>query len=138
MYQQMTSLLLTLLCITSMAAQASVYKWVDDNGKTHYGDRSANQSAQQISIEKINTTHAPAKHTTKSVTIYTTSWCSSCKTAKRYFKQHHIPYTEYDVEKSRKGKRDFKRLNGRGVPIILVGKQRLDGFRASSFKRLYE
>ena len=41
-----------------------------------------------------------------------------------------IAYKEYDVDKSSKGKRDYKKLNGKGVPIILVGDQRMDGFSA--------
>lgn len=44
---------------------------------------------------------------------------------------------EYDVEKSSKGKRDFKRLGGTGVPIILVGQKRLNGFSWETFEKLY-
>lgn len=132
-----TAILLTLLCITGVT-HASVYKWVDDQGKSHFGDRpNNNKPIQRISIGKINTYTQTGRTAAQSVTIYTTTWCPSCKSAKRYFKQNNIAYTEYDVEKSAKGKRDFKRLKGRGVPIILVGKQRLNGFRASSFRRLY-
>ena len=49
-----------------------------------------------------------------------------------------IPFQEYDVEKTRKGKKDFAELKGRGVPILLVRGQRMNGFSASRFERLYE
>jgi len=131
--------LFLLFCAVSLA-HAKMYKWVDENGKTHFGDRpNYNRSVEQVSIDTRDTgAGGGAKTRAKRVVIYTTSWCSSCKTAKRYFKQHNVTYTEYDVETSRKGQRDFKRMNGRGVPLILVGQQRLTGFRASAFERLYK
>ncbi len=50
--------LLLLLCLP---AQAEVYKWVDDNGKVHFGDRApAEKKAEAIDsqLEKINIDHA--------------------------------------------------------------------------------
>ncbi|MFQ5761120.1 MAG: glutaredoxin family protein [Acidiferrobacterales bacterium] len=38
-----------------------------------------------------------------------------------------VAFREYDVERSEAGRREYKRLNGKGVPIILVGDQRMDG-----------
>jgi hypothetical protein len=46
-------------------------------------------------------------------------------------------FSEYDVDKSSKGKRDFKKLGGKGVPVILVGKQRMNGFSAGKFEKIY-
>lgn len=64
----------------------------------------------------------------KKVVIYTTRRCGYCKKAKAWFSRKGIAYTEYDVENSNKGQRDYKELGGHGVPIILVGEQRLNGF----------
>lgn len=69
--------------------------------------------------------------------MYSTTWCGVCKKAKRYFNQNGISYTEYDVEKSAKGKSDFKAMNGTGVPIILIGDARMYGFSPARFERLY-
>ncbi len=69
--------------------------------------------------------------------MYSASWCSACKRAKAYFEEQGIPYTEYDVEKSSKGKRDFKKLGGKGVPVILVGSKRINGFSRQAFERAY-
>jgi glutaredoxin len=60
-----------------------------------------------------------------------------CKRAKRYFKANNIPFVEYDIEKSRKAAREYKKLGGRGVPLILVGKQRMSGFSEAGFKKIY-
>lgn len=70
--------------------------------------------------------------------LYSTSWCGYCKKARRYFKANNIPFTEYDVENSRKGRRDYKTMGGTSVPIILVGDKRLNGFSPAVFEQLYD
>jgi len=60
-----------------------------------------------------------------------------CKKAKTYFKSNNVKYTEYDVEINAKGKRDFKRLDGRAVPIILVGDKQLNGFSQAKIESIY-
>ena len=69
--------------------------------------------------------------------MYSTTWCGVCKKAKRYFKSKKIPFTEYDIEKSEQAAREFKKLRGRGVPVILVGDSRMNGFSVKNFDRLY-
>ena len=73
----------------------------------------------------------------RQVVMYSTTWCGVCKRAKGYFRERDIPYREYDVEKSAKGRRDYQRLKGRGVPIILVGDQRMNGFSRDRFESIY-
>jgi len=70
--------------------------------------------------------------------MYSAVWCVICKQARRYFKKNGIAFKEYDIEKSIKGRRDYKRLNGRGVPIIMVGGKRLNGFDPKSFKTAHK
>lgn len=74
----------------------------------------------------------------KKVIMYGAEWCGVCKRAKRYFNANNIPFIEYDIDKSKKGRRDYKKLGGGGVPIILVGKHRMQGFSISSFQRYYQ
>ncbi len=70
--------------------------------------------------------------------MYSTAWCATCKRAKRYFEKNGIPYVEYDIETSAEGRSDYMRLGGRGVPIILVGDRRLNGFSPSAFEKVYK
>ena len=44
---------------------------------------------------------------------------------------------EYDIEKSSKGKRLYQDLGATGVPVILVGKQRMNGFSEAGFELIY-
>ena len=53
------------------------------------------------------------------------------KKTKTYLSEKGVAFREYDVERSETGRREYKRLNGKGVPIILVGDQRMDGFDRS-------
>jgi glutaredoxin len=123
------------VCIPASMA-GTIYKWKDANGRVHIGDQPPDPSrAQQISV-RVNTYQSSAvagqenvlKAAGEKVVIYTTSRCGYCKKAKAWFNSKAIPYTEYDVENTNKGRRDYKKLAGRGVPIILVGDQRLNGF----------
>jgi glutaredoxin len=140
-------LISALLLLTSGNTFCQIYKWVDENGKTHFsssppaqGDaetvqpKITNVYTSQKSPESSETGDKPKK---KNVVMYSATWCGVCKQAKTYFRAHHIPYREYDIEKSQKGRRDYKKLNGSGVPIILVDKQRMDGFSASRFESMY-
>ncbi|MBT8447243.1 MAG: DUF4124 domain-containing protein [Gammaproteobacteria bacterium] len=47
-----------LLAATASASAADVYKWVDENGKTHYGDRPRGNDARQVAIKKAPTVDA--------------------------------------------------------------------------------
>jgi mycoredoxin len=63
------------------------------------------------------------------VTLYATQWCGYCKATRQFFDQHQIPYTEYDIEKSEKGRKLYRALGGSGgVPLIEVREHIIYGF----------
>ena len=62
------------------------------------------------------------------ITLYSTRACGHCRRAKDFLREHHIPFQEQDVEHNRRALIEFQRLGGRGVPLITVGAERLDGF----------
>jgi glutaredoxin len=138
-----------LIILMMSTAEAGIYKWTDEQGNVHFGDRPpAAQVSQPIEV-KINSYESVTTEPFKAfkrqrptqantVIMYSTTWCGVCKRAKRYFQANKIPYQEYDVENTRKGREDYKRLKGRGVPIILVGNKRMNGFSAARFSALYQ
>lgn len=141
---------LALVVLMSPAGQAQLFKWVDDHGNVHYGDSPPENarlkritgkvsSYRSVSVEEF--VYDPANVTlrpqSKTVVMYSTSWCGYCKKAALHFTKNKIPFTEHDIEKSEKAAKEYKKLNGRGVPIILIGNQRMNGFEAQSFDRLY-
>jgi glutaredoxin len=122
-------------------AHADVYKWKDADGRVQFGDRSSNTSAEKMRIHSYPQGSAEVTETNAArgdVVMYSASWCGVCKRARQYMVSKGIPFTEHDVEKSDIGRSDYKKLNGRGVPIILVGDKRMNGFSAASLERMME
>lgn len=72
------------------------------------------------------------------VVMYATSWCPYCQQARNYFRQQGIPFTEYDIERDMEAKRRYQAFGGRGIPVIFVGKRRMNGFSVSAFNRIYQ
>jgi len=122
------------------ALAAGVYKWTDADGRAHFGDRPPEDIAVQE--VKIRTFNGPAEVSSdggavvdRSVTLFSAAWCGVCRRAKGHLKARGVSFTEHDVD-SGIGKSEFKRLNGKGVPIILVGQQRMNGFSAAGLDKL--
>ena len=76
------------------------------------------------------------QHIKSPVIMFSTSWCPYCKKAREYFKHHQFSYIEYDIEASATNLENFRALNGNGVPLILVGDRRMQGFTPQSFEAL--
>jgi glutaredoxin len=72
----------------------------------------------------------------KRVVMYTTATCPACVAAKTYMAKKGIPFEEHDVNRSPEARAEFQRLGGRGVPLILVGKEKMEGFSAQRLEQL--
>ncbi|GMR20415.1 MAG: glutaredoxin domain-containing protein [Gammaproteobacteria bacterium] len=135
------TLVLCLMGFTTAYALAGVYKWVDEDGRVHFSDKAPTDiKAKTLDIQIYS---GPAEVSggeqgfgARSVTMLSTAWCSVCKKAKAYLKKRGISFLEYDIEKSTVGRMEYQKLNGKGVPIILVGNQRMNGFNPSKLDRM--
>lgn len=139
-------------CMIAGTASAEVYKWTDENGIVHYSDKKPeDQDAKKLefpvttyetvsygTVSDQNTSTRPAGvASSKRVVMFSANWCGVCKKAKKYFRRKGVRFTEYDIEKSSKGKRLYKNLGATGVPVILVGKKRMNGFSEAGFEKIY-
>ena len=70
------------------------------------------------------------------VTVFTADHCGHCQRAKTFLREQGIAFRELNVQRSRKARQQFLRLNARGVPVILVGEKRLHGFHAATLRKL--
>lgn len=133
-------LLLLAMLALPLAAAADIYRWTDAQGKVHYSDSPPPEAkARQVKI-KINSIESPAVVSTlrdapaakpkDRVKIFTAAWCGYCKKAKAHLASRRVPFEEVDIEASERGRSEFSQIGGRGVPVILVGNQRMDGFDA--------
>jgi glutaredoxin 3 len=63
------------------------------------------------------------------VVLFSTSTCSWCRRAKRYFRENRIPFKEINVERDQQAAKDIIRKTGQtGVPVIKIGSQWIVGF----------
>lgn len=148
MESRMKYLVFMMLLIPSLVG-GEIYKWTDSHGRVHFGDLPKKEakaekitvdvvSYKSVKIENVEFYQAP-KRTRQSdkVIMYSTSWCGYCKKAKKYFNQNNIAFNEYDIEKNKAANQQFKKLGGRGVPLILVGNKKMSGFSEQGFERIY-
>lgn len=137
--------LVYILILVPLFSFAEIYKWKDASGRVHYGDSpSAKENAEQIVLDDNSYEHvtyddgaAYDRGSTQRVVMYSTSWCGYCKKARKYFQQEKINYVEYDIEKDERARRLYDMIGGKGVPVILVGKKRLNGFSVAGFERIF-
>lgn len=136
--------LLSAMLFTSGQAAAQIYKWIDANGNTHYGDAKNTPDSvksNEVTLGDINTltsvTYDSVATPQDKVVMYAASWCGYCKKARNYFRANSIPYTEYDIEKSRSAAARYQKMGATGVPVILYKDKRMNGFSEAGFRRIY-
>jgi len=127
---------LGLWCVPAFAGD--LYKWTDENGTVHYSDTNSVGEGTNYATPEINVAdpYTPDAATLNSVRIFTTSWCGICRAAKDYLRSRRIAFTEIDVEQNAEGREEYRRLGGRGVPLITVGQHRMTGFSAARLDRV--
>jgi glutaredoxin len=138
--------------VLALPAVAQIYKWTDPSGKTHYGDAPPDDvKKQELKIRipsydgpvevrdwaaVIRKKAAPPAIDPDRITMYSTDWCPHCKNARSYFSSKGIRFTEYNVETSETGRKEYEALGGGGVPVIVVGSKVMRGFSRESFESL--
>ena len=133
------------LGLAGAVGAADIHQWRDADGRVHFGDHPPAGAASTVVKVRPNVYQSPSveglakvfARAPDKVVMYSASWCGYCRKARRYFEAHQVPFEEYDVETSEKGQRDYAALGARGVPVILVGDKRLNGFTEAAFTNLY-
>jgi len=150
----LTGLALALLLMAT-TSRAEMYRWVDEKGVVTFKDypppvskkrkvkvysdsdfdpAPPRQSPAETVKRSNQRSTAPQPTPSKNerfngtVEMYVTDWCGYCKKAAAYMKSRNIPFVAYDIEKDNGAKQRHKELGGRGVPLIIVGNNRMSGF----------
>jgi glutaredoxin len=77
----------------------------------------------------VETAATPARSGEVKLVVYTTSWCSACRRAKKWMTEQGIAYEERDVESSPENARHLRAISPRGaVPTFDVGGKVIVGF----------
>lgn len=121
---------------------SDLYRWVDSQGKVHYGDVPPDEDAEQLKLKAygppppasgVDDTLLPYETRRAKehfpVTLYVTEGCtSSCQLARDFLSKHRIPYSE-KVLKTKEEMSAFQKKSGsEGVPALTVGNTWLKGF----------
>ena len=130
----MKHLLLAVLVALCTPAYAEIYKWVDADGRTHFGDKPPkNQTSEEIEVT-VNTYTSVSYDmsvfdTLGTLVIYTRDECKYCNQAKDFMRSNGIAFDERNLDHSRTARIQYKRLKATGVPVFLKGTQRMNGYR---------
>ncbi len=140
----MKTIAIAMLLMLACAAQGQqIYRWVDADGKVKYTTEKPPAGAVGSVLQpRVSSVGGNAAGASKSpgavatakpaVKMYMTDWCPYCRQASAYFRRNGIAFTELDIEKSSTAKAEYRALGGKGVPLILVGNQRMSGFSDES------
>jgi glutaredoxin-like YruB-family protein len=159
--QVIVAAMLAVLCAV-MPARAEMYQWTAEDGSVTFKDTPPPASKKRSKVKvykdsdftaappiqqvapplndknaaKLPSQPAPAKKERFSGTVemYVTDWCGYCKQAQIYMKSKGIPYVAYDIEKDSAAKQRHKELGGRGVPLIIIGSNKMSGFSPASLE----
>lgn len=69
------------------------------------------------------------------VVVYTTPNCQHCRQVKQWLLKHEIPFLDFNVSKPGKIQKQFFRLGGRSVPMLVIGDKLLNGFDPQELKK---
>lgn len=126
--------------VTSYAQAESLYRWVDTDGKVHYGDRPAEDAvgAQQKKFsapaaagdDELSYSMRKAKQDFP-VTLYVASDCGDlCIQARSFLNKRGIPYAEKNLAAKADIESFRTKTGGNTIPALTVGKSLLSGFEA--------
>ena len=128
-----TIFFLLFFAFAAQQAQAEIYKIIGADGKVSYADK-ASQSAT-AKTEKLNfQTYSGAPSVSSyngsvgKVTLLSAQWCGVCRQAKAYMNSRKVAFEEWDIDQSDYARSKMRELGAKGVPVILVGKQKMVGF----------
>jgi glutaredoxin len=89
-----------------------------------------------------NTSNAAAatsvRPSAKKVVIYTTTNCPYCANAKQYLDKKGVRFREVNIATSIAGMDEYRKLGGRGTPLIMVGNEKVENFSESTLDQLLQ
>lgn len=67
------------------------------------------------------------------VVLYGTETCPYCAKARDYLRGRGVAFVDYDVTHSPQAKQAFDKLEGKGVPLIIIGNRRISGYKEKAY-----
>lgn len=123
----------------------SAHDWVNARGNKTYSDRSRKQIQQdkqrllremECMRDLTEIIEEPAARPRVRVVLLTARWCDLSRQARSYLQQTGIKFVEYDIDRNRLGRSLYASLAKKGIPVLLVGKSQMFGFRTDLADKL--
>ncbi len=158
MYTRSRFLIVLVIALSAATSFAdTMYKSIKPDGRIVYSDRppAEGRIEKTITFENLPSStlpketssyveqlkklraSAPVVASRESVVLYSATWCGYCTKAKSYLAGKGVSYQEIDIDTS-EGKSAFAQAGGgKGIPLLLVGSQRVQGFSAAAYDELF-
>jgi glutaredoxin len=136
---------LIVIFLCAGAAQAQLYRWVDENGRVRYSDTPPPASAKDVQKKRYGTGAGAGEpgmpYATQRamqeypVVLYTVPDCGKfCADAKAMLEKRGIPYGEVVVRSNEQIEEMRRKLGGKNqVPALMVGADGLSGFEPGAW-----
>jgi glutaredoxin len=132
------------LTISSMSAQAQMYKWVGADGKTVYSDTPPPANAKKLGtkaldgVANISNVKLPdtlaAAVAKNPVTFYSAPNCSPCNEARSMLKQNGIPFFEKTITTTEDVNK-LKQVSGdTELPFMLINRTKFSGYDSQEWR----
>lgn len=142
------SILFWALALGTCVAQAQYYRWVDEQGKVHYGDRPPPSQAGKAQAMRYGAPVAEQQipyavreaMANFPVTLYVSADCKEgCEAGRDYLKARGIPYSEKNVASNENFETLRKLAGGEAVvPVLTVGSKTAKGWLKEDWQRLLD
>lgn len=131
--------------MVACAAQAEgLYRWVDSEGRVHYGDRPAPDAAkvqekkfvvpQAASDEELLPYESRIAKQNFPVTLYVAENCGDmCVQARNLLTKRGVPFAEKIIATQAENEAFVKLTGSAGIPTLAVGRTYLKGFEAGQW-----
>ena len=128
-----------MLLVVQAGQATDLYRWVDRNGKVHYGDR-PEEDAEKLKLSNSDAAsgvddaslsyEARLAKKNFSVTLYVAEKCGEpCKQARDFLGKRHVPFA-VTMLKTQEEFDAFKQKSGSDmVPSLSIGRNWLKGFQ---------
>ncbi len=145
-------LIIFIFLLYPSVSSGEVYKWRDKEGKLHFTDKppkdqhskklDEQQLANQISsftnvTVKIEPIDFGVNRQVNMPIMYSTTRCGYCAKAREFFASEGIEFKEKNIDLSKQYRQEFNEIGGKGVPLIIYGRKRMNGFNVAKYKKTF-
>lgn len=128
-----------LVATSTPLVAASLYEWKDAQGRKVYSDLAPPIDARDAQQKRFtgNVIEGGESYATKTarekhpITLYANACGAPCDQARQLLAERGVPFSNKDPQASPEAQAELQKLTGRlSVPVLVVGKERIDGFES--------